>query len=634
MKKPFILFLLVVITSGGFSQTRFPAFTIGAMQVIQKDLDANRGIPSKKIQQCYPVNKINGNYYVSVLCKVNSSYNKTIARENGFLPGALVGNVASLSVPVELFHAQFSFPGIEYMEMAEKTEPLLDGAVPDTRADSVHLGINLPQSYTGKNVITGIVDWGFDYSHPVFYDTSMTNYRVLAAWDQAKTSGPPPAGFSTGTVYYGQTELLAAQADTFSYVSNYHGTHVAGIAGGAGAGTAYRGVGFESDLLFSQMGGNISYSLDAYDWMYRIADSLGKRLVINNSFGSYRNNPLDGTSLFSQAIESYIDSGVVFVVSAANNAGVNFHIRKDFANDSIRTRIGGFAYGGDTLLWGQTITMWGEQGHNFSNRIRILGSVGQLLVQTPVMNTNTNPAYIDTFMVTGVDTIWYIAITDSAHALNGRPQMSIDVKCTNANFKVCMISSADSGTVHYWNTRKTIYGGGNWGNVFTYYSSIYTTSGDDNYGIGHPSVTSGVISAAAHVTNGGITSFSSKGPRMDEVLKPDISAPGNNIGSSLNYYSPGTFSPIATVTFNSLNYGFIRLSGTSMSAPMITGIVSLLLEANPNLTPQQVKDALINTARTDSFTGTIPPGGSTRWGWGKVNAYAAVQSVFLVSVEE
>ncbi|MFZ5554192.1 MAG: T9SS type A sorting domain-containing protein, partial [Bacteroidota bacterium] len=42
----------------------------------------------------------------------------------------------------------------------------------------------------------------------------------------------------------------------------------------------------------------------------------------------------------------------------------------------------------------------------------------------------------------------------------------------------------------------------------------------------------------------------------------------------------------------------------------------------------------INTARTDSFTGTIPPGGSTRWGWGKVNAYAAVQSVFLVSVEE
>ena len=95
------------------------------------------------------------------------------------------------------------------------------------------------------------------------------------------------------------------EVDTFSTSSTYHGTHVAGIAGGAGGGTVYRGVGFESDLLFSQMKSRYaSASLDAYQWMYETASTLGKRLVINNSFGGMRTNPLDGTSLFSQAIES------------------------------------------------------------------------------------------------------------------------------------------------------------------------------------------------------------------------------------------------------------------------------------------------------------------------------------------
>lgn len=633
MKNLFTL-LFFILYSMGNAQTKMPASTIGAIQVIQKDLKKNNNIPSGNILKNYPIHFSGGTYFISSLCKVNSTFNKSTAVENGFKVGTVIGKIATLHVPLNLFTADFIFPGIEYIEVAEKMEPFLDGAVPDTRADSVHLGIGLPQSYTGKNVIIGIVDWGFDYSHPVFYDTSMTNYRVIAAWDQAKTSGPPPAGFSQGTVYNGETELLTAQSDTFSLVSTYHGTHVAGIAGGAGAGTPFRGVGFESDLIFSQMAGNSAYSLDAFEWMRQNANAQGKRIVINNSYGAMRTNPLDGTSLMSQAIESFIDSGMVFVFSAGNNSGVNFHIKKDYNNDSIKTKIGGFAYGSDTILWGQTISSWGEPGYNFSSRIRILGSVGQQLIQTPIMNTSTNPAFIDTFMVTGADTIWYMVTTDAAHPLNGRPQMSIDVKCTNVNFKVCMISSADSGTVHYWNTRRTIYGGGNWGNVFTYYSSIYTTSGDDNYGIGHPGLTSGVITCAAHVTNGGITSFSSKGPRMDEYQKPDISAPGNNVASSLNSYATGSFSPVTTVNFNSVNYGFIRLSGTSMSGPMVTGVVSLLLEANPNLTPQQVKDVIINTARTDSFTGTIPVTGSLRWGWGKVNAYAAVLSVFVVSVNE
>jgi len=51
----------------------------------------------------------------------------------------------------------------------------------------------------------------------------------------------------------------------------------------------------------------------------------------------------------------------------------------------------------------------------------------------------------------------------------------------------------------------------------------------------------------------------------------------------------------------------------------------LILEANPYLSPVQVKDIILATARTDNFTGIIPSGGSTRWGYGKINAHDAVK---------
>lgn len=80
----------------------------------------------------------------------------------------------------------------------------LNKAIPDGRVDSVWQAINLDQAFTGKGVIIGVTDWGFDYTHPVFYDTNMVNYRVLRAWDQFKQNGPAPAGFNYGTEYVGR----------------------------------------------------------------------------------------------------------------------------------------------------------------------------------------------------------------------------------------------------------------------------------------------------------------------------------------------------------------------------------------------------------------------------------------------
>ena len=124
-----------------------------------------------------------------------------------------------------------------------------------------------------------------------------------------------------------------------------------------------------------------------------------------------------------------------------------------------------------------------------------------------------------------------------------------------------------------------------------------------------------------------MANFSSFGPTLDGRIKPDISAPGVNVASSISSFTDDSYSAVATVPFQGRNYPFARFSGTSMAAPAATGTVALMLEADPTLTPADIRDIIRSTARTDNFTGTIPPGGSTRWGMGKVNAYHAVTQV-------
>ena len=112
--------------------------------------------------------------------------------------------------------------------------------------------------------------------------------------------------------------------------------------------------------------------------------------------------------------------------------------------------------------------------------------------------------------------------------------------------------------------------------------------------------------ATAATSDDTIASYSSKGPTgFDHIVKPDLVAPGNIVAS--DYNPNGTISttypqnllPIAyymntTNTGNSQRYFF--LSGTSMSTPVVSGAAALMLQQNPNLTPDQVKARLMKTA--------------------------------------
>jgi len=88
-----------------------------------------------------------------------------------------------------------------------------------------------------------------------------------------------------------------------------------------------------------------------------------------------------------------------------------------------------------------------------------------------------------------------------------------------------------------------------------------------------------------------VAAYSAYGRTLDDFLKPDIIAPGTGI-----YSVRALLSPWAILYSERLagNGQYFRLSGTSMAAPMVVGVVALLLQDEPNLTPDQVKFRLLH----------------------------------------
>lgn len=627
--------LLVSIANLSWAAPKMSNSDRQEIEQIQSVLLRSKGAVNPELAKKYPIYNIDGRWYLSMLAKSNAQFSAEELVWQRILFTEPLQQFLSVKIPLQKLSCIQELKGLEYLEIAGKINPNLDKAIKDLRADSVHHGYGLPQGYTGKNVLIGVTDWGFDYTHPVFYDTLLQTNRIFAAWDQFKTNGPAPNGFSYGTEYATPSSLLAAGSDTSNiYSYGTHGTHVAGIAGGAGANTAYRGVAYDAQFLFVTFLVDEGAVLDAWQWMYQKALAADKRLVINMSWGLYHFGTLDGTSLLSQAIDAFSNLGVVFVNSGGNNGAVNFHLKKTFNNDLLKSRIEFYDYSANPNMWGQSIHAWGEAGQAFENGLIITNSSNVLLAETPFYSTATTSSYIDTFLVVNQDTIWYNISADAAHPLNGKPQMRLRVKNTNTALRVQLKSQANAGTVHYWNVTELTNDVGNWGMDFLA-AGAGTTAGDNQNGISEPSCADQVISVAAYATQyatnsgslvgGALANFSSRGPRYDGAMKPDIAAPGVAIASAVSSFTDANYTSVGNTSFNNTTYHFAKFSGTSMASPMVAGVVALMLEANPYLSASQIKEIIMTTARQDNYTGVIPAGGSPLWGAGKVNAYAAVK---------
>ena len=570
----------------------------------------------------------------SYLIEVDSSFCKNDLRLMGTNIRSSVGNIVTVNLTSNQVKELTLHPGVLNVQRARSVQPALDRVVTDMRVDSVYSATNLQQAYTGKDVIIGVTDWGFDYTHPMFYDTALQHTRILAAWDQYKRSGPAPNGFTYGTEYKSETELLNAGSDTANvYDYGTHGTHVAGIAGGSGAGTAFKGVAYEANFLFVTFLIDEAAVLDAFAWMKQKAEAAGKPLVINMSWGLYHMGTLDGSSLLSKAIDLYSEQGVVFVTSAGNNGDENMHIRHNFNQDTIHSGIGFFPFGAHKHMWGQSISIWGEPNNAFMAQIQVLNDLNQRVSQSPLYATNLDIEK-DSFLLIGNDTVFLRIQVEKANPNNNRPHMRLRVKNTHSTLKIALKAFAEDGTVHFWNVTELTTDVGNWGMPFEDWLPGWL-EGNANYTLGEPSSTRSVITVAAHssevrLQNGNVVGgfragFSSIGPTLDGRLKPDVSAPGRNVASSVSSFASEAVSAVANVEFKGKTYEYARFSGTSMSSPAVAGVVALMLQAQPKLTAKQVKNLLIKSARQDENTGEIPNEGSTLWGWGKVNAIEAVR---------
>ena len=593
----------------------------------------------------YSYQFFDGIKYISTIIKVNENFIESDLLKYNCKIGSRIGKILTVYIPTEKVRGIIGINGIEDIEISHKVSgPKLIKATNDISADLVWNGFELPQGYTGKNVIIGITDWGFDYTHPMFYDTTLTNYRIIAAWDQFRNQGPSPSGYLYGTVFEGKQSLISSQCDTSNiYKYAYHGTHVAGIAAGGGASTNYRGVASGSELLFATFLIDEASVLDAYSWMRGVALAEEKRLVINGSWGLYNIGLLDGTSLFDQAIDSMsINDNIVFVTSGGNNGDVDFHIKANFTNhDTITTGIGFDFQNPTENYWGQTITLSGDSTDRFSARLEFYDYQFQLIHSTSWVNTYSNDFLSDTLLLIGSDSIIYRANSISSTPISNRPIQEWEVRLSNYQLNqyfVILSVTSPNGNVHAWNVASLSTGVGNWGLDFKKYRNFDIVS-DNKYSISEPAVCNSTIAVGAYYpqlrgssSGGARAGFSSIGPTIDGRIKPEISAPGVNITSSISSFSTTDFSDYNLVSFEGRDYPFAPLSGTSMSSPIITGIVALMLEANPNLNSNQIKNIIQQTARYDNYTTSNIP--NNNWGWGKASALNAVKrAVELIGLD-
>lgn len=607
---------------------------------------SNQNTP-KSEQALFPerfsVQTIEGKEYISLVARLVPDVENEEIEQLGCKVRSRSGNIVSLRADVESLNKLVKSDKIKDIDIARKIGvPELKDAVKDVNADYVHQGLDIPYGLDGEGVIIGVADWGFDYTHPVFYDTLMQNYRIVGAWDQFRTAGNPPAGFDYGVELTSMEELLVAGCDTNNiYDKGYHGTHVASIAAGAGAGTDYRGVAFGADLIFGTWLVDEANVMDTYVWMKNFAKERNKRLVINNSWGVYSFGYMDGTSMLDEFIQTMSEEdSVVFISSAGNNGGSRFHIKAVFEQqDTIRSEFKfDLPQSSSRHYWGETVSLAGDSLSNFSAKIEIYSRDWELLYESEFLSADGSVIPQTAVSLSETDSLVYRA--SSRLGTNDRPLMDWEVRFTNYNTTchAVLVIAAPQGNVHAWNIASLTTGVGNWGLPFEWHTDGYV-SGDSEYSISEPGLGQGVITVAAHKAGrrnssspSNIASFSSCGPNMFEWLKPEISAPGHLVVAAISSFATEPPTPKTTVEFDGKEYPFSTLSGTSMSCPMVSGITALILQANPNLTPAQIREIITSTARSDNYTQEVP---NYIWGYGKIDAHQAVKrAVQMVGIDD
>jgi subtilisin family serine protease len=594
--------------------------------------------------------------YISALIKVGPSINGESLSKLGVKINTRAGRIWTAMVPLEQLAAFTTAQGIEYIQLDEPIFPTLDSVRKATRVDSVHSGLGgLPSQYHGDNVVVGVIDAGFDYKHPSLFDTTGTRYRVKRVWEQV-IAGTPPAGMSYGNEI---TDTLTMWSEGTDLPGFSHGAHVAGIAAGGGfdstTGIRYRGVADAADLVIVGItpppsdwtSTGMGSIIDGMSYIYKYGASVGKPAVANLSWGCSM-GPHDGLSLFSQACDTLTGPGKIFVCSAGNNGNQKIHIGKTFtATDTV---VNTFLRFNPFLPQKKTwVDIWGDTSKSYCIQLSLfqgankIDSTADICLDNLLHNITMIGSNLDTF---------FASIVTSDTEFNGKPRIFLDIYSKVGDSVLITIKATD-GKINMWTgyvDKTTGYYG-----EFATNNFPWAVPGDVVSTIGDMASTRSAIAVGAYnskrnyvnvsgnnvsygITIGQIATFSSRGPSADGRIKPDITAPGMVIASAISSYDSAYHSTGASYSTvhrkwidlsSSREYSYAMLQGTSMSSPVATGIVALMLQVWPTLTPAQVIKAISETAIKDNFTGILPGAGNYIWGAGKINAMGAINKALV-----
>lgn len=533
--------------------------------------------------------------------------------------------------------------GVEHVSPAITLLTCTDSARYYSRVENVQLGRGLDMPYTGKGVIVGVIDCGFDFNHINLCDSN-GNTRVKAVYMPLDNSGVQPVVRNRrmpGSCYETPEQIAALTTDE---AETTHGTQTAGIAAGGYRGNGWYGVAPDADIVACGMPESeitdvrvancISYIID-------YANRKGKPCVINISLGSNA-GAHDGTSFLNRVCEQMLGPGRVFVVSAGNDGDndVCLHSTIENKNDTVTTLLGG--YGGGNYRSGY-VSAWANQGKPFNTRLIVIDSKnGNRLYTSRAMGANNNILEVE--ISTENDTVLakyyngYVKFRGMAE-YNGRPNSLCEVEMTSKARNYVL------GIQYYtpMATDLTV-----WTSQFAYFRNYgydWAESGSSNGSINDLATTDSVISVGSYNTRQTaplrdgtiyyrtrstpveISYFSAFGPDENGINRPDVCAPGSMVLASGNRYDTNAhnidlWQPSAFV--NGVEYPYCPDLGTSMSAPVVAGAVALWLQANPNLSAADVRDILANTSYTDKY---VRAGSPERWGSGKLDVNAGMRYV-------
>jgi subtilisin family serine protease len=530
---------------------------------------------------------------VAVLIKCDDDINKYTNSIDGIRIGSRHGNIYTALVPLQSVAKLAQLTAVKYIEASRRLYSSLDLSRPKTGADVLQELPDLTKRLTGKGVIIGFTDSGINTDHPNF-KLPDGRTRILYVWDQNATSGGvPPAEFSYGI----EKDSSAINAHAWSMAdSNDHGTHVSGIAAGNGRYSMYYiGMAPEADIIMVankdddlwNHGSTTAGTLDGFDYIRTKANALHKRFVINTSQGTNL-GPHDGTTLFEQALNADVAAGGIHCVSAGNEAIKSRHASAVVSASSPQEIHCELIKNGYDL----PMDIWYEANDRMVLRIKEMDDTSYVSLFPPVDSTIT-------YSLSSADVT---VTTKIGSPLNGDNEIFITIHPTKQG--VCYLrlqfsayngnTLPDGGRVDLWLERYPFAG--------------FTTNVDWSITLGMPACADSAITVASYNNRTGyglvddISNFSSRGPRRDGVMKPEIAGIGGMVISSVG------------------SGGYETFSGTSMSSPHVAGAIALLLQQDSTLKNYQIRNKLLTTATADGFTGSVP---NPVWGYGKLNVLKA-----------